>query len=405
MSSSSSSIVVDEQQQKQFLDATRSGHVADIEKCLENNISSPSSFPLLLLSSSIEPLTGNSALHIAAAHGSLQVTRFFMNKLDQNDEQQQKTDSTSTTSSTTSKDSIINKINKVGETPISLACQNSHYHVVKELLDHGANPNQLSEKSGLHTALFDAVTSVHITKLLLDYHQQGHQQQSKCDVNHRDKYGNTALHFAAVKDKTEGGDVVKLLLERGSDVNAKNSIGQTPLDNASASKNTTVVEILKQHIAKISPSSLSSAATKDVSSLSLHPAAKGSSSNVSSSFFDCGGNNNNHHEREHGKSNNSVFSGLEGQRSSVGNLSMSTSTSKVLPHAEEESASSFVEKPRQEKGSSSSEDEQHHHDATRPLLQLDDDDDDFQHDDDDQFGGGGDFGAGQLKREKPVCFN
>jgi hypothetical protein len=44
-----------------------------------------------------------------------------------------------------------------------------------------------------------------------------------------DKYNNTPLHLAAVNDHLE---VVQCLMTYGADVNAKNNLGQTPLDAA-----------------------------------------------------------------------------------------------------------------------------------------------------------------------------
>jgi len=50
------------------------------------------------------------------------------------------------------------------------------------------------------------------------------------NVNAKDKYGGTALMYAAVKGHKE---VVELLIENGADVNAKNIMGKTALMSAS----------------------------------------------------------------------------------------------------------------------------------------------------------------------------
>ena len=49
------------------------------------------------------------------------------------------------------------------------------------------------------------------------------------DVNAKDKYGRTPLHEAAYWDHKE---IVELLITKGADVNAKTKRGETPLDQA-----------------------------------------------------------------------------------------------------------------------------------------------------------------------------
>lgn len=266
--------------QTAFLEAAKHGTVADAEKCLSSVVSSAesssssSSTIIDFINSCIDPLTGNTALHFSCTRGSLQITRYLMKqysdhdgeKNKQNTQQQQQltkietspptasaqpSSSLATTTTTptiavakkTLKD-FINTTNNTGETALTFAVQNSHYHVVKELLDHGADAsNNNGDNSPLHrSALFDAVTSVHITKLLIE--------QGKCDVNQRDKYGNTALHFAAVKDKT--GDVVQILVDKTNTdddvVEIENSLHQTPMAIALAQKNAPVLEVLQRHL-------------------------------------------------------------------------------------------------------------------------------------------------------------
>ncbi|QOJ78899.1 ankyrin repeat domain-containing protein [Infirmifilum lucidum] len=62
------------------------------------------------------------------------------------------------------------------------------------------------------------------------------------DVNTRDKYGWTPLHYAA-----DGGhlEVARLLLDRGADVNTRDNDGRTPLDLARAMGHKEVVELLE----------------------------------------------------------------------------------------------------------------------------------------------------------------
>ena len=53
------------------------------------------------------------------------------------------------------------------------------------------------------------------------------------DVNERDGISGTALHMAAANANV---DAVKLLIDRGADVNARTTAGTTPLEAASTRK-------------------------------------------------------------------------------------------------------------------------------------------------------------------------
>jgi serine/threonine-protein phosphatase 6 regulatory ankyrin repeat subunit B len=93
-------------------------------------------------------------------------------------------------------------MDKNGNTPLHHASANDNFHIVRHLLNEGANVNlqNLDEKkSSLHFAAEKG--HLDVVRLLLE---------QKADVNVQDKDGNTPLHFAAV-----GGhvDVVRALLE------------------------------------------------------------------------------------------------------------------------------------------------------------------------------------------------
>jgi len=61
------------------------------------------------------------------------------------------------------------------------------------------------------------------------------------DVNAKDKSGRTPLHHAANKE------VAELLIAKGADVNAKRDYGWTPLMEATASGHKEIVELLRKH--------------------------------------------------------------------------------------------------------------------------------------------------------------
>ena len=61
------------------------------------------------------------------------------------------------------------------------------------------------------------------------------------DVNGKDYYGETALHYAADKGHKE---IVELLIANGADVNAKLMYGTTPLDSAYKKQ---IRDLLRKH--------------------------------------------------------------------------------------------------------------------------------------------------------------
>jgi hypothetical protein len=64
------------------------------------------------------------------------------------------------------------------------------------------------------------------------------------DVNSRNEYGMTPLHYAATLSTDE---VAKLLIEAGAEVDAKDNKGYTPLWHAEIGNRTEVIELLQQH--------------------------------------------------------------------------------------------------------------------------------------------------------------
>jgi ankyrin repeat protein len=64
------------------------------------------------------------------------------------------------------------------------------------------------------------------------------------DVNAKDENGVTPLHYAA-----EGGynEIVELLIDKGANVNAKDFENKTPLDEAINYKHTEVANLLRKH--------------------------------------------------------------------------------------------------------------------------------------------------------------
>jgi ankyrin repeat protein len=64
------------------------------------------------------------------------------------------------------------------------------------------------------------------------------------DVNAKDEEGGTPLHFATGWDHKE---IVELLIDAGADVNAKANDGTTPIDLAIENKQTETADLLRKH--------------------------------------------------------------------------------------------------------------------------------------------------------------
>ena len=66
-------------------------------------------------------------------------------------------------------------------------------------------------------------------------------------VNARAKNGAIPLHYAALKRKPGHLEAAKILLENGAEVNAANADGVTPLMMASFSRNTAMINLLREY--------------------------------------------------------------------------------------------------------------------------------------------------------------
>jgi ankyrin repeat protein len=108
---------------------------------------------------------------------------------------------------------------------------------VETLLKDGANPNQAIEiVPGFPTSyLITAATNnnIAVVKSLLQY---------KANVNWRDAFQATALHYAAGKGSKE---LIEVLLASGADIQAKDEDGNTALASAKSSGNKEAVILLE----------------------------------------------------------------------------------------------------------------------------------------------------------------
>jgi len=122
--------------------------------------------------------------------------------------------------------------------PLSAACRQGYVEITKLLLKAGADPT-LTDSNG-KTPLHEACChgSVHIARILLDSSSDNTITSSTISssllLKATDKHGFTPLHFAVwemdrIGDNSEKEEMVKLLLERGADIDAQDKEGETAL--------------------------------------------------------------------------------------------------------------------------------------------------------------------------------
>ena len=112
---------------------------------------------------------------------------------------------------------------------------------VKLALEKGVDVNLVGTK--WMTILMGAsdMGDTHIVKILLD---------AGADVNKKSKGDWTALHYATNTEYTEEEgklEMVRMLLDAGADINAKTKGGQTALDIANENGDIIIVKLLKQY--------------------------------------------------------------------------------------------------------------------------------------------------------------
>ncbi len=132
---------------------------------------------------------------------------------------------------------------KIGDqTVLYIAVARGDEPLVKNLLERGANPN-IADSVGslpLVEAVVDSDTSVNVVKMLLE---------KGAEINKTEREnGATALIFAAQNSSISSDlrkEIVRLLLDKGADKKIKQSDGKTAYDWAKERKHTELFDLLK----------------------------------------------------------------------------------------------------------------------------------------------------------------
>lgn len=132
----------------------------------------------------------------------------------------------------------IDAIDTGRRTPLMEASMLGYPEIVRLLLDHGADPNLQTQGE---TALRNAVLSqmYEVADVLIS---------AGADVNQRDARGESIL-FEAVR--MEDMEMIRYLLEKGSNKEIKNIEKDTVLDIALENENYAIAELLKHSITRL----------------------------------------------------------------------------------------------------------------------------------------------------------
>lgn len=149
----------------------------------------------------------------------------------------------------------INLQDYQGTTALMLATRNGHLEVIRELINNGADIKIRNHRGD--TAMYVAIRSKNVNAVRV-FVQDGINEEitvprhcrwlnrdidylnpvsgpntNRSFINFQDEYGNTALMFASGYNELE---IVKVLLQVGSDIDIKNNNGQTAYDITESNK-------------------------------------------------------------------------------------------------------------------------------------------------------------------------
>jgi len=133
-----------------------------------------------------------------------------------------------------------------GQTALEIAIDNGDGELARLLLSRGADPNSVGDPDvgqvPLHTVAQTLVEPDIVSYLVRTLHERG------ANLNARERWGETPLHFAA---RCNNRPVAEVLLELGADVDARNHAGRTPAHMAASEGHADMLELLIKHGADI----------------------------------------------------------------------------------------------------------------------------------------------------------
>ena len=127
--------------------------------------------------------------------------------------------------------------------PLVAALAGGHFQTADLLRRNGADLDIRGQggRNPLHAAACSG--NFEVVRILIEY--------DPANVNVRDEFGWTPLHWASEGRNFKDGSVVRLLLEHGADINAQSLHGLTPLHSASMEGELEVVRLLLEHGADV----------------------------------------------------------------------------------------------------------------------------------------------------------
>ncbi|MBW8036610.1 MAG: hypothetical protein FVQ79_13540 [Planctomycetes bacterium] len=128
---------------------------------------------------------------------------------------------------------LVNKTNDEGQTPLHVAICQRNLDAVKLLVKRGAD---MTAVDGRGEGVMFMVWDVDTARYLIEKSPQLLQKPNQ--------NGRTPLHGAVISSM---GELVKLYIEKGADVNVPDKFSNTPLETAEEYKMKDIVELLKKH--------------------------------------------------------------------------------------------------------------------------------------------------------------